>query len=85
MRVTVASDKYILLARDKVYRLGLYSTDRRIRFALVGVFARFGPLDCLLSLTEYTFLNAGYPRLCIVLMEDATHELENVAKNDIAL
>jgi hypothetical protein len=46
MRVTVASDKYILLACDKVYRLRLYSTDKRTR-AFAGVFVTCGPLGCL--------------------------------------
>ena len=55
MRVTVASDKYILLARDEVYRLSLCSTDKRTRCAFAGVFATCGPLDCLLSLTELAF------------------------------
>jgi hypothetical protein len=55
MRVTIASDKHILLACDKVYRLRLYSTDKRTRCAFAGVFATFGPLDCPLSLTELAF------------------------------
>jgi len=67
MRITVASDKYILLACDKVYRLRLYWSDKWTRCAFAGVFATCGPLDCLLSLTELASWSVDYPTRCSVL------------------
>jgi len=60
MHVTVASDRYILLACDKVYRLRLYSTDKRTRCAFAGVLRHVD-----LWIASYLLLNWHFEELII--------------------